>query len=309
MATNCACASQLCSQPSTASPAAKLGTPSPAGVQAPMIYRLFGDKDGLLEAVAEHVMAAYVAAKAEIAEAAPAAGIDPLTDLRAAWQTQIDFGVGNPSLFRLLSDPDRVRQSPAARRHPDTAGHTAGRSRFRPCREHARRRSRADHHRPAGTGLSPMAHEIRSVEDGQRLIWPLLADAFARLRDLPEPPSPDEVVKPFGAELSNLGKTGAAGVSPDQPFQFLRYPCRACRIGSVVMPRYRAGDWSQIIDYGLVKLPFARNEFLVNRTAWLVGSPSGTCLTPGCASGCRGLFSEAGMTIMAAGYGIRGSRR
>jgi hypothetical protein len=27
----------------------------------------------------------------------------------------IDFGVGNPSLFRLLSDPDRVRQSPAAR--------------------------------------------------------------------------------------------------------------------------------------------------------------------------------------------------
>jgi AcrR family transcriptional regulator len=91
------------------------GVAEQAGVQAPMIYRLFGDKDGLLEAVAEHVMAAYVAAKTEIAEAASAAGIDPLTDLRAAWQTQIDFGVGNPSLFRLLSDPDRVRQSPAAR--------------------------------------------------------------------------------------------------------------------------------------------------------------------------------------------------
>ena len=91
------------------------GVAERAGVQAPMIYRLFGDKDGLLEAVAEHVMAAYVAAKTEIAEAASAAGIDPLTDLRAAWQTQIDFGVGNPSLFRLLSDPDRVRQSPAAR--------------------------------------------------------------------------------------------------------------------------------------------------------------------------------------------------
>ena len=91
------------------------GVAEQAGVQAPMIYRLFGDKDGLLEAVAEHVMAAYVAAKTEIAEAAPAAGIDPLTDLRAAWQTQIDFGLGNPSLFRLLSDPERVRQSPAAR--------------------------------------------------------------------------------------------------------------------------------------------------------------------------------------------------
>jgi hypothetical protein len=34
--------------------------------------------------VAEHVMAAYVATKTEIAEAASAAGIDPLTDLRAA---------------------------------------------------------------------------------------------------------------------------------------------------------------------------------------------------------------------------------
>ena len=34
-----------------------------AGVQAPTIYRLFGDKDGLLEAVAEHVMAAHVATK------------------------------------------------------------------------------------------------------------------------------------------------------------------------------------------------------------------------------------------------------
>jgi AcrR family transcriptional regulator len=90
------------------------GVAEQAGVQAPMIYRLFGDKDGLLEAVAEHVMAAYVTAKTEIADAASAAGIDPLADLRAAWQTQIDFGVGNPSLFRLLSDPDRVRSSPAA---------------------------------------------------------------------------------------------------------------------------------------------------------------------------------------------------
>jgi AcrR family transcriptional regulator len=34
------------------------GVAEQAGVQAPMIYRLFGDKDGLLEAVAEHMMAA-----------------------------------------------------------------------------------------------------------------------------------------------------------------------------------------------------------------------------------------------------------
>ncbi|MBQ1012875.1 TetR/AcrR family transcriptional regulator, partial [Micromonospora sp. M51] len=34
-----------------------------AGVQAPTIYRLFGDKDGLIDAVAEHVMASYVSGK------------------------------------------------------------------------------------------------------------------------------------------------------------------------------------------------------------------------------------------------------
>jgi AcrR family transcriptional regulator len=85
-----------------------------AGVQAPTIYRLFGDKDGLLEAVAEHVMATFVSAKAAIVEAASADNVDPLDDLRAGWVAQIDFGVANPTLFRLLSDPDRARHSPAA---------------------------------------------------------------------------------------------------------------------------------------------------------------------------------------------------
>jgi len=85
-----------------------------AGVQAPTIYRLFGDKDGLLEAVAEYVMATFVSAKAAIVEAASAGGVDPLVDLHDGWQTQIEFGVANPDLFRLLSDPSRVAQSPAA---------------------------------------------------------------------------------------------------------------------------------------------------------------------------------------------------
>lgn len=52
---------------------------------------------------------------AAIVEAAAADDVDPLEDLRAGWETQIDFGVANPTLFRLLSDPDRVMHSPAAR--------------------------------------------------------------------------------------------------------------------------------------------------------------------------------------------------
>jgi AcrR family transcriptional regulator len=91
------------------------GVAEKAGVQAPTIYRLFGDKDGLLEAVAEHVMAGFVSAKAIAARAASADGVDALEDLRTSWHRQIDFGLANPAIFRLLSDPDRVLTSPAAR--------------------------------------------------------------------------------------------------------------------------------------------------------------------------------------------------
>jgi AcrR family transcriptional regulator len=91
------------------------GVAERAGVQAPAIYRLFGDKDGLLEAVAERVMSDYVAAKAAVVQAAEDEDVDPLDDLRAGWDTQISFGLDNPGIFRLLSDPDRVRGSAAAR--------------------------------------------------------------------------------------------------------------------------------------------------------------------------------------------------
>jgi AcrR family transcriptional regulator len=80
-----------------------------AGVQAPAIYRLFGDKDGLLDAVAEHVLARYVADKAVAAETG-----DPIADLRAAWDTHVGFGLAHGALFRLLADPDRDRRSAAS---------------------------------------------------------------------------------------------------------------------------------------------------------------------------------------------------
>jgi AcrR family transcriptional regulator len=81
-----------------------------AGVQAPAIYRLFGDKDGLIEAVAESVMSTYVTGKAE-----PDAVVedDPVAELRAAWHRHIDFGLQNPELFTLLASPARARRSPA----------------------------------------------------------------------------------------------------------------------------------------------------------------------------------------------------
>lgn len=85
-----------------------------ADVQPPTIYRLFGDKDGLLEAVAEHVLAEHVSAKKRITDAAESDGVDPLVDLSEGWRTQVEFGVANPELFRLLTDPQRITRSRAA---------------------------------------------------------------------------------------------------------------------------------------------------------------------------------------------------
>ena len=81
------------------------GVAEAAGVQAPTIYRLFGDKDGLIDAVAEHVMATYVAAKTAASDDG-----DPVQDLRAAWRMHIEFGLANPELYALLNT---TRRSPA----------------------------------------------------------------------------------------------------------------------------------------------------------------------------------------------------
>jgi len=83
-----------------------------AGLQAPAIYRVFGDKDGLLDAVAEYVYARHIAEKAGKARAAD--GTDPIADLRTGWDTHIGFGLANPALYVLLVDPGRSARSPAS---------------------------------------------------------------------------------------------------------------------------------------------------------------------------------------------------
>ncbi len=82
-----------------------------AGVQAPTIYRLFGDKKGLLDAVAAHGFAAYVEG-----ESRRVLGDDPVHDLRAGWDLHIGFGLANPFLYSLIyGDPRPGDVPPAAR--------------------------------------------------------------------------------------------------------------------------------------------------------------------------------------------------
>jgi AcrR family transcriptional regulator len=79
-----------------------------AGVQAPTIYRLFGDKSGLLDAVAEHGFATYMARKRLDADS------DPVASLRDGWELHIGFGLANPGLFRLMHTALRTPEGRAA---------------------------------------------------------------------------------------------------------------------------------------------------------------------------------------------------
>jgi AcrR family transcriptional regulator len=79
-----------------------------AGVQAPTIYRLFGDKSGLLDAVVEHGFASYLARKHLDPDS------DPVQGLRAGWELHVGFGLANPELFRLMHTALRTPEGRAA---------------------------------------------------------------------------------------------------------------------------------------------------------------------------------------------------
>jgi AcrR family transcriptional regulator len=81
-----------------------------ANVQAPTIYRIFGDKQGLLDAVATHGFQAYLAEKS-----GQAATDDPVEDLRTGWDMHVGFGLANPALYSLIyGEPRPGATTPAA---------------------------------------------------------------------------------------------------------------------------------------------------------------------------------------------------
>ncbi|MFC4508313.1 MULTISPECIES: TetR/AcrR family transcriptional regulator [Streptomyces] len=73
-----------------------------AGVFPPTIFRLFGDKDGLLEALGEHGFATYLQAKSRLPQSD-----DPVADLRCAWDLHIEFGLMQPAYYTLVFGQSR----------------------------------------------------------------------------------------------------------------------------------------------------------------------------------------------------------
>lgn len=80
-----------------------------AGVQTPALYRLFADKDGLLDAVASHGFESYLAEKRAFEP-----GEDPVEDLRRGWDVHVEFGLANPAIYTLMYGDVRPGRQPAA---------------------------------------------------------------------------------------------------------------------------------------------------------------------------------------------------
>ncbi|MDF3289847.1 TetR/AcrR family transcriptional regulator [Streptomyces silvisoli] len=80
-----------------------------AGVQAPTLYRLFGDKQGLLDAVTAYGFERYLADKQ-----AMAATEDPVEDLRRGWDLHVEFGLTHPSFYVLMYGAVRPGERPSA---------------------------------------------------------------------------------------------------------------------------------------------------------------------------------------------------
>lgn len=80
-----------------------------AGVQTPALYRLFTDKDGLLDAVASFGFESYLAEKRAFEP-----GEDPIDDLRRGWEVHVEFGLANPAIYTLMYGNVQPGRRPAA---------------------------------------------------------------------------------------------------------------------------------------------------------------------------------------------------
>ncbi|WP_020138212.1 TetR/AcrR family transcriptional regulator [Streptomyces sp. 351MFTsu5.1] len=85
-----------------------------AGVGAPMLYRLFGDKAGLLAAVVDRGFEQYLASKR-----AARPSEDPVEDLKDGWDNHMRFALEHPSHYRLMYSPELTAPPAAAQEAHD----------------------------------------------------------------------------------------------------------------------------------------------------------------------------------------------
>jgi len=87
-------------------------------MQPPVIYRLFTDKEGLLNALAEHGFTLYLPQKQH-----PDTKPDSVEALRSGWDQHVKFGLQYPSLYLLMYARPGVR--PCLRRNSHSGCYVA----------------------------------------------------------------------------------------------------------------------------------------------------------------------------------------
>ena len=71
-----------------------------AGVQAPTLYRHFGDKDALLAAVVDEAFEQYLGSKRLVVPTD-----DPVERLRNGWDSHNAWGLAHPAYYRIIFSP------------------------------------------------------------------------------------------------------------------------------------------------------------------------------------------------------------
>ncbi|MFD2417001.1 TetR/AcrR family transcriptional regulator [Amycolatopsis pigmentata] len=82
---------------------------SAAGIRAASLYQYFGDKDGLLAALAIHGFDLYLAEKQTLTRTD-----DPVEDMRHGWDSHVDFGLRRPAFYLLMYGTNHPGSRPVA---------------------------------------------------------------------------------------------------------------------------------------------------------------------------------------------------
>lgn len=189
-----------------------------AGVPTPSIFRLFGDKDGLLEEVAAHGFRRYLETKAELLT-----GEDPVQVLRGAWDLHIRFGLEHPAYYALVYGqvrpghmPQAGRRAAADLRHMITRVAAAGRLRMS-----VERATEVMHAAGVGTiltllGLPEDARDLRTAHTAREMVIDTLTLPQAEGDDRAAPGTAvasSAVASSAMALLAALGQDGTAALS------------------------------------------------------------------------------------------------
>ncbi len=184
-----------------------------ARVQPPILYRLFNDKAGLLNAVADYGFGVYMAKKRP-----PVDTEDSVESLRAGWRLHVQFGLSNPELYLLMyADPHPGMESMAAQRSHrilrDHMQRAAAAGRLRVSEERA---ARLFHAAACGTVMTllGMTGEQRDMSLSETACGAALA---AIVTDHPILPAPTVAV---AATTLRALVTGAEAAHPSEPNVF-----------------------------------------------------------------------------------------